>query len=97
MFNLLRHFSIASGIVVILVTTALAVLYHRHATVELVKSAANNNTALAQAFANILRPRFFYYISETADTDGTSLRWNRKTREIDEVVRELTYGPCLSA
>ncbi len=92
MFNLLRHFSIASGIVVILVTATLAGLYNRHATAELVKSAENHNTTLAQSFANILRPRFFHYISTMTDLGGDSLRAHPTTRKIDDALRELTSG-----
>ena len=92
MFNLLRHFSIASAIVVVLVTTTLAVLNNRHESRELVETAENNNVTLAHSFANILRPQFFEYISTITETDGDSIRAHPTTQAIDQAIRELTRG-----
>lgn len=65
MFPLLRYFSIASLISVIVTTVALGVLHHRIEREQLLKIGESNHVALTQSFANSLLPQF-RRLAETA-------------------------------
>ena len=55
MFRLLRYFSLASLILVLLAALALGALYRQVATENLLHLAERNNVALTVALANALR------------------------------------------
>jgi diguanylate cyclase (GGDEF)-like protein len=73
LFPLLRYFSIASLISVVITTVLLAVLHHRIEREQLLTIGESNHVALAQSFANSLLPAFRQLAETAARTDNASL------------------------
>ena len=57
-FRLLRYFSIASLIAILLAVVGLGYFFRETAIKQLVKAGEDNNVGLARAFANTLRPQY---------------------------------------
>jgi len=57
-FRLLRYFSIASLLAIVLAVAGLGFFFRGVAIKQIVKVGEDNNVALARAFANTLRPRY---------------------------------------
>lgn len=91
MFKLLRYFSLASALV-ITVVTAVLVLFHRQGAVsELIASSETHNASLARSFANTIWPEFAEYVT-SVDEDGDGLRQRPETQRLHEVLSALTDG-----
>lgn len=72
MFPLLRYFSIASLVAVIVTTALLSLLHHRVERIQLLSIGESNHVALTQSFANTLLPTFreLAKIAKTLDTEA---------------------------
>lgn len=77
MFPLLRYFSIASLISVVLTTVLLAVLHHRIEREQLLAIGESNHVALAQSFANSLLPAFRQLAATARQSDLSALANHR--------------------
>lgn len=73
MFPLLRYFSTASLVSVVLTTILLAVLHHRIEREQLLTIGESNHVALAQSFANSLLPPFRQLALTARQTELASL------------------------
>lgn len=87
MFPLLRYFSIASLVAVIVTTALLSLLHQRVERVQLLSIGESNHVALTQSFANSLLPSF-RELAETAKTlDTAALKRHPLIASIDLRVR----------
>ncbi len=87
MFPLLRYFSIASLVAVIVTTALLGLLHHRVERIQLLSIGESNHVALTQSFANTLLPSF-RELAETAKTlDTEALKRHPLIASIDRHVR----------
>jgi diguanylate cyclase (GGDEF)-like protein/PAS domain S-box-containing protein len=87
MFPLLRYFSIASLVAVIVTTALLSLLHQRVERVQLLSIGESNHVALTQSFANSLLPSF-RELAETAMTlDTEALKRHPLIASIDLRVR----------
>jgi diguanylate cyclase (GGDEF)-like protein/PAS domain S-box-containing protein len=90
MFPLLRHFSLAALVSVVLTTVVLAVLHHQVERSQLLDMGESNHVALAQTFANALLPQF-RHVAETARTlDNDRLRNHPDLAALHQRVVEAT-------
>ena len=91
-FNLLRYFSAASAVIVVVMALGLGGAYRGQAVSELVAAAEVQNVGLAQSFSNTIWPRFSSHVTAISDADGGALRAHPQTRRIHEAVQILTAG-----
>lgn len=92
MFNLLRYFSLTSALVILVIAFAIQATYRQIAVEDLTAMAERNNSALAQAFANTLWPRYSSYVTSVKIQDGDLLRARPETMAIHQALRSLTTG-----
>ena len=74
MFPLLRYFSFASFISVIVTTALLGLLHHQVEREQLLDIGESNHVALTQALANSLLPQFRHFAEVTQGVDSDGLR-----------------------
>lgn len=74
MFPLLRYFSIASLISMIVTTALLGTLNHKIEKEQLIDIGQNNHDALTQAVANALLPQFRHLVESAEGLDSDTLR-----------------------
>jgi hypothetical protein len=74
MFRLLRYFSIASLVSMVLATIVLGALYRNVATSQLLALGESNNVALAQIFANSIWPQYRTFAEAAGRVDAERLR-----------------------
>jgi hypothetical protein len=86
MTRLLRYFSIASLITVVLATVILSALYRHIATSQLLELGENNNVALAQIFANSIWPQYRSFVDAAGRVDADRLRAHPSTAELHKSV-----------
>lgn len=92
MFKLLRYFSVASAACLIAVTILLFVLYRQTAIEEVINSAENGNTVLAQSLANAI---WLYHADQTGQMsldDIDQLAERTETLYLDEAIERLSVG-----
>jgi diguanylate cyclase (GGDEF)-like protein len=70
-FRLLRYFSIASLVAIVLAAAGLGFFFRQSALKQLTKVGEDNNASLARAFSNTLRPHYLPLI-EAAQKSGTA-------------------------
>jgi len=90
-FKLLRYFSIASAVAVVMVTAILVVFYGRYATDSLVTSVERQNVILASFIANDLTARLPLHF-KTNIPDGGHLakaRHVQHIKDIDAILKDL--------
>lgn len=92
MFKLLRHFSITSATVILVIALAMQTTYRQKAVDDLIAMAERGNATLAQSFANTLWSRYASYVTSAAHSDGDTLRANPETRSIHEAMKAITAG-----
>jgi PAS domain S-box-containing protein len=92
MFGLLRHFSLTSAALVLVVTIALGAYHHWHAARGLIDWTEKQNLMLAQSFANAVWPRFSSYVASVPAPGGDGLRARPEAEEFRKAVEELTAG-----
>ena len=88
MFRLLRYYSIASAVAILLATFAVTFIFRHHELKEIVSFTEKQNLALAQSFANQLEPRFSNFIATAPTDDESSLKSRPEIKEI----RDLLVG-----
>ena len=88
MFRLLRYYSIASALAILLATFAVTFIFRQNELKEIVSFTEKQNLALAQSFANQLEPRFSNFIATASTDDRSSLKSRPEIKEI----RELLLG-----
>ena len=80
MFKLLRHFSICSAVVTVLMTAGLVTLYGTAEFGKLVAATEEQNVALSRAFANSLDSAIIGYVDEVQAVDPAILRNSAETQ-----------------
>jgi diguanylate cyclase (GGDEF)-like protein len=88
MFRLLRYFSIASLITVVLAAVGLGAIYRQIATRDLLELGERNNVVLTQTFANSLWPQFRGFAASAAKIDAESLQHHPETDRLHRAVVE---------
>jgi diguanylate cyclase (GGDEF)-like protein len=88
MFRLLRYFSIASLITVVLAAVGLGAIYRQIATSDLLELGERNNVVLTQTFANSLWPQFRGFAASAAKIDAESLQHHPETDRLHRAVVE---------
>lgn len=91
MFKLLRYFSIASAIAIIILTVALSFLYRENLIKNLTHVVERQNIALAQSFANTIWPKFGNFLSN-ASGGGDELRKSPEIQAIHSILKQLNKG-----
>jgi diguanylate cyclase (GGDEF)-like protein len=89
-FRLQRYFSLTSAIVTTLMTLAVVFVYQTHQTATLLRTAEDQNVALARSFANTIWSHHAQYLSSVRDLQGDALRARSETAEINRQLREVT-------
>ena len=92
MFRLLRYFSIASLLALLLALAATVWISREHALSQLVASRQATNVAVTQAFVNSLWPHFSGYLQGVGALDTAALRNDPETARLDAEVRLLARG-----
>jgi signal transduction histidine kinase len=90
MFNLTRHFSILSALMLAAVTVALSAVYRHYAVDALVDTVEHQNIVLGRWLANDQWPRFSGYVMGAGKASGDALRERPETDEISEILKILT-------
>lgn len=88
MFRLLRYFSIASLITLVLAAVGLGALYRQIATRDLLELGESNNVALTQTFANSLWPQFRGFAATAARLDTRTLHRHPEIARLHRAVVE---------
>lgn len=88
-FNLLRHFSVTSGLALLLMTLLFVAGYGWHQRSVLAQASKENNAELAQVIATTVWSRHSAYISGASNLTGDQLRAQPNTQVIDRDVREI--------
>lgn len=86
MFRLLRYFSIASLLALLIVTVLLGFLYRRTTIQGLLTQEESKNVALTQAFVNSLRPQLNSYLTQTQGLSTGELRSHPDLAELRRAV-----------
>ena len=90
MFKLLRYFSIASFIAMVIVTAFLAMFYHHVAFKDLIKLGEDKNIALTRAFSNSVWPQFSPFLTSVSGLSGDELRAHPETTKLHQAVLAMT-------
>lgn len=85
-FNLLRSFSLVSLSAFVLATSVLSIFYRQREIRDLVTFTEENNVALTQVFANVIWPKYNYFL---ARTQGISDRKLAQTSTILQLNDEI--------
>ena len=92
MFNLQRYFLATSAVVVVVTTVLVIWLYRQSAVDEVVASAQNSGTTLAQSFVNQVWPAFAEYVNTVEVQDGANIGAYHETVALQEVLDGLSRG-----
>lgn len=87
-FRLLRYFSIASLIAIVLAVVGLGFFFRETAVKQLVQVGEDNNLALTTVFANTLRSQYVPLIKAAARSSTAQLKSNPELAAVDKAVRE---------
>jgi diguanylate cyclase (GGDEF)-like protein len=71
-------------------TLAVVLVYQSHQTATLLRTAEDQNVALARSFANTIWSHHAPYLSSVGDLQGDALRARPETWEINRQLREIT-------
>jgi hypothetical protein len=95
-FPLLRYFSLASLVAIVVVTITLALAYERLAERDLIKAQEHHHVTLTRVTAHALWPRFSEFMRAFAELDAAALRSRPETAQLyNAVVKELAGTPVL--
>ncbi len=92
MFRLLRYFAVTSAVVLVAVAILLSVLYRHIAMADLVSTAEQRNTVLAQSLANAIWLYHADHIGQSGDDDIEGLAERPGALYLHEAVERLTAG-----
>ncbi|MHA1523480.1 MAG: hypothetical protein ACTSY1_03625, partial [Alphaproteobacteria bacterium] len=90
MFRLLRYFSLSSAIIIGLLTGALVYGYQIFETKNLINRVQKQNVAITNILANSLWLRYWDQITTSTRTSRQELLARTETKEMHEIVREIT-------
>ncbi len=91
MFRLLRYFSIASFIAIVVATAALTALHERLAVRDLIDAQEQHHVVLTRVAANILWPQFSPFVRSSTALDNNALKSHPEIERLHRaVLQELT-------
>ena len=88
MFRLLRYFSIASFVSMLLAALVLGILHQVFEKSRLLKYGEKQNIALAQAFSNNVWPKYRNFANSAKQLDADALRRQRDFSKLKQSVRD---------
>jgi diguanylate cyclase (GGDEF)-like protein len=88
MFRLLRYFSIASFVSMLLAALVLGILHQVFEKNRLLKYGEKQNIALAQAFSNNVWPKYRNFANSAKQLDADALRRQRDISKLKQSVRD---------
>jgi len=88
-FHLLRYFSIASGIAILLVTIVISVTYYQGEVADQIRATEIRNVMLAQTFANTIWPQFAQHILRKFDS-AEQIRKDPNTARLHDTLRVMS-------
>ncbi|WP_161624994.1 sensor histidine kinase [Paramagnetospirillum caucaseum] len=91
-FRLLRYYSIASAVALIITTSVLAALYRHDQMEEFLQSAEEENTRLATSFSNTFWRQFQPFFLSTSAVPAEVLRRRGELRALDIAFDSLSAG-----
>ena len=92
MFRLLRYFSIASFISIVIATALVWQVYCHVAYNQLFENGGKHNAALTRVFSNELWPRFGAFLESAAQFGDAELKQHPKTAELHAAIQQLGAG-----
>lgn len=87
-FRLLRYFSIASLIAIVLAVAGLGFFFRETAVKQLIRVGEDSNVGLTTAFANTLRPDYVPLIEAAERSSTAQLKANPAIAAVDKAVRD---------
>src|SRR3972149_2221994 len=88
MFRLLRYFSIASLILMVLATVLIGTLHRLFEKSDLLKFGESHSVTLTQTFANVIWPQFRSFAVTAGQLDADALRHHPDIPRLNKDVRE---------
>ncbi|MBI2294868.1 MAG: GGDEF domain-containing protein [Betaproteobacteria bacterium] len=92
MFRLLRYFSLASFIAIVLATAALTAIYERQAVRDLVDAQEQHHVVLTRVAANFLWPQFSAFVRSSAALDNNALQSHPEIARLHRAVLQELAG-----
>ena len=92
MFPLVRYFSIASALIIIVATVAVSTVVTDVITQQLLQEREAANVSFSKSFSNSVWPSYRDHIEAAAETDSRTLRASPATVGLDGAVRALMSG-----
>jgi len=94
-FRLLRHFSLASLVLISLATVGLSYVYRQLAMADLTRSGETHNATLTAVLANAIWPEFGQFLRSSAQRDGEALRADPEIKRLDAAIRRQVQGTAV--
>jgi len=91
-FRLLRYFSLASLLAIVLATIGLAYAYRQSAIADLTRIGEAHNITLTKAYANSVWPEFDSFFHSASDLGGDALRAHPEIKRIHETTLAFVRG-----
>jgi len=92
MHKLLRYFSIASFISIVLIGVSLGAFYWKISVKDFITSGEDKNFALTQAFANSLWPTYAPFLTSISGMSGDQIRAHPITPQLQRSVKKQMEG-----
>lgn len=92
MYQLVRKFSIASAVAIVIVTAILGFVQHKSMMENLVVTTERSNASLARSFANSLGPRLLRFIDQAEGIDTPTLMASQAFRDLNAFFRRALAG-----
>lgn len=92
MYRLVRNFSMASAVAIVIATVVLGFAGHRSLVDNLVTTTEQANTSLARSYVNTLGPRLIKFLETATDADAEVLVARPDFRELDAYFHRTTAG-----
>lgn len=92
MFKLLRYYTGASAVAILVVTAVIIGLARQASERSLIQLAERENTDIAQTLINGTQDRLFSYLAYTHDKTPDQLRASAAAQELDETLHTLVKG-----
>jgi signal transduction histidine kinase len=94
-FGIRRYFAIASAVVILPAMALVWVLFHDTAIEGFVEVEQEHNVTLAKILSKTVWTRFSAYLTSVSGSTADELRARPETREIHELLRDLTEGTSI--
>lgn len=92
MYRLVRNFSIASAVAIVIATAILGFVLHQSLKDELITTTEQQNAMLARSYANSLGPRLPQFFAEVEGLETAALMASPGFRELDAYFRRVSVG-----